>query len=359
MDATTFCRANLSASPTRLSQTCKTRSDPEALVSPNLRTERTTRPNDVGSTPWRFPSGLEGSLHCSEGVRERHRTGCWPGAHSETAKMGTSPTPDASGSKTTPIVIVVDNDASVRKRLELLIRTRGWRALTFASAGQFLAIRQVASPCCLVLDVTLPDLDGLDLQQRVTDRTDMPVIFITAQTDVLTSVRAMKAGALEYLTKPLRDDVVLSAIDLGLERSQASLSAAAATRGVRECYASLTRREREVMELVTSGWLNKQIGAVLGVREVTVKAHRGAMMRKMKAASLPELVKMAARLRLATVPRAKGSSTMFAGIDAPSSSTRTSRIDVRTAAQSTILFDRLFPPRLTNLVTISEEKVNA
>ena len=221
--------------------------------------------------------------------------------------MVTSAKPDASSSRTTPIVIVVDNDPSVRNGLELLIRAHGWQPLTFAAAGQFLALPQVASPCCLVLDVTLPDLDGLDLQQRVSDRTDMPVIFITAQTDVQTTVRAMKAGAIEYLTKPLQDDVLLSAISFGLERSQALVGTAAATRRVRECYASLTRREREVMELVVSGWPNKQIGAALGVSEITVKAHRGKIMRKMKAESLPDLVKMAVTLGLATVPRANGS----------------------------------------------------
>ena len=208
--------------------------------------------------------------------------------------------------RATPTVIVVDSDHYVREALELLIRAQGWQPLTFASAGQFLALPRVASPCCLVLDVNLPDLDGLDLQQQVSDRTDMPVIFIAVQTDVQTAVRAMQAGALEYLMKPLRDDVLLSAIRLALERSRTSVSSAAATQRVRQCYTSLSRRERQVMELVVSGWLNKQIGAALSLSEITVKGHRGRMKRKMKAESLPELVKMAATLGLVTVPRAHG-----------------------------------------------------
>jgi FixJ family two-component response regulator len=218
----------------------------------------------------------------------------------------TSAAPDAGVSRTAPIVFVVDGDPAVRKRLELMIRKPGWEPLIFASAGEFLAFPRVALPSCLVLDVALPDLDGLDLQQRVSDRTEMPVIFITGQTDPRTTVRAMRAGALEYLTRPLRNAVLLGAISFALERSRAALSNESAIRRIQECYASLSARERQVMELVASGWLNKQICAALGVCEVTVKVHRGKMMRKMEAACLPELVNMAAKLGLATVPRPGG-----------------------------------------------------
>ena len=218
-------------------------------------------------------------------------------------KTVTSTTPGAGVVPTTSIVFVVDGDPAVRKGLDVLIRRSGWQPRTFASAGEFLAVPRVPSPSCLVLDVTLPDLDGLDLQQRVSDRTEMPVIFITGQTDPRTTVRAMKAGALEYLTKPLRSQVLLSAISFALERSRTMLSNESAIHLIKECYASLSSREREVMELVASGWLNKQICAALGVREITVKVHRGKMMRKMRAACLPELVNMAVKLGLGAVPR--------------------------------------------------------
>jgi FixJ family two-component response regulator len=298
MDATTFSQTNLAASRSRLQPTSYAPSDRDDFVSSNLGTKRTTRPKDIGSMLRRCPSS-DDCVHSA----------CEP---SEAAKTETSPKLNAGGSRTTPTVIVVDKDLAVRKGLELLICAHGWRAQTFASAEQFLALPRAASPCCLVLDVTLPDLDGLDLQQRVSDRTDMPVIFITAQTDVQTTVRAMKAGALEYLTKPLRDEVLLSAIRVGLERSHALLSTATATRRVRQRYATLSRREREIMQLVVSGWMNKQIGAALSLCEITVKAHRGRMKRKMKAKSLPELVMMSATLGLATLPRPIGHTGSFA-----------------------------------------------
>jgi FixJ family two-component response regulator len=218
-------------------------------------------------------------------------------------KAVTSAKPHAGLHSDRPIVFVVDGDALVRRELELRIRQAGWQPITFATGGEFLAFPRVASPNCLLLDVTLPDLDGLDLQQRVGDRTEMPVIFITHQTDVDTTVRAMKAGAREYLAKPLRSEVLLSAISFALQSSRPVLSNESAIRRAQECYASLSAREREVMQLVASGWLNKQICAALGVREVTVKVHRSKMMRKMKAATLPELVRMAATLSLKTVPR--------------------------------------------------------
>ena len=197
-------------------------------------------------------------------------------------------------SDATPIVFVVDDDVSVRESLELLIRCAGWQPETFASAQEFLARPRVLVPSCLVLDVTLPDLNGLDLQKRIAvDRTDMPIIFITGYGDVPMTVQAMKAGAVEFLTKPFSDDVLLSAIRHAIERSRAALDHEAEMRALRDCYASLSRREREVMALVVSGLLNKQVGGELGISEITVKAHRGQVMRKMKADSLPDLVKMA------------------------------------------------------------------
>ncbi len=202
------------------------------------------------------------------------------------------------------IVFVVDDDVSVRESLELLIQSAGWRPETFASAQEFLSRPSSTVPSCLVLDVTLPGLNGLELQQRLAERIDMPIIFITGYGDIPMSVRAMKAGAIEFLTKPLNDGVLLNAIRDALERSRTSLRQASEMRVLRDCYASLTAREREVMALVVSGLLNKQVGGELGITEVTVKAHRGQVMRKMKADSLPDLVTMAARLGLRTTPPA-------------------------------------------------------
>ena len=208
-------------------------------------------------------------------------------------------------SNATPIVFVVDDDISVRESLELLIRCAGWQPETFASAQEFLARPRLLVPSCLVLDVTLPGLNGLDLQKRIAvDRIDMPIIFITGYGDVPTTVQAMKAGAVEFLTKPFGDDVLLSAIRHAIERSRAELGHEAEMKVLRDRYASLTPREREVMALVASGLLNKQVGSELGISEITVKAHRGQVTRKMKADSIAELVNMAARLRL--VPPQKG-----------------------------------------------------
>jgi FixJ family two-component response regulator len=204
----------------------------------------------------------------------------------------------------TPIVFVVDDDVSVRESLELLIRCAGWQPELFASAQEFLTRPRAPVASCLVLDVSLPGLNGLDLQKRIAvDRIDMPIIFITGHGDIPMSVQAMKAGAVEFLTKPFGDDVLLSAIGHALERSHTALAREAELRSLRDCYASLTLREREVMAWVVSGLLNKQVGGELGISEITVKAHRGQVMRKMKAGSLPDLVNMAARLRLTPAPK--------------------------------------------------------
>jgi FixJ family two-component response regulator len=200
----------------------------------------------------------------------------------------------------TPVVFVVDDDISVRESLELLITSAGWRPETFASAQEFLSCPRIDVPCCVVLDVRMPGLNGLELQQQLAERTDMPIIFITGYVDVPMTVRAMKAGAIEFLTKPVNDDVLLEGIRQAIERSRAALRERSEMQALRSCYASLTPREREVMALVVAGLLNKQVGGELGISEITVKAHRGQVMRKMKADSLADLVTMAARLGLRT-----------------------------------------------------------
>ena len=207
-------------------------------------------------------------------------------------------------SRDTPMVFVVDDDISVRESLESLIRFAGWEPQTFASAQEFLSRPRVFVPSCLVLDVRLPDVNGLDLQKRIaTDRIDMPIIFITGHGDVPMAVRAMKAGAVEFLTKPYSDEMLLSAIQEALECSDAALCREADMRSIRDRYASLSPRERQVMALVVRGLVNRHVGSELFITEITVKVHRGNVMRKMKADSLADLVNMAATLGLASTPK--------------------------------------------------------
>jgi FixJ family two-component response regulator len=204
----------------------------------------------------------------------------------------------------TPIVFVVDDDISVRESLEALIRFAGWQPETFASAQEFLSHPPVLVPNCLVLDVSLPGLNGLDLQKRIAaDRIDMPIIFITGYGDVPMTVRAMKAGAVEFLTKPFSDDALLDAIRHAIERSRTVLGHEAELRMLADRYDTLSRREREVMALVVTGLLNKQVAFDLGISEITVKAHRGRVMHKMQAESLVDLASMATKLRLARTLR--------------------------------------------------------
>ena len=209
-----------------------------------------------------------------------------------------------------PIVFVVDDDISVRESLELLILNEGWRVETFESANEFLARPHAAVPNCLILDVSLPGLTGLDLQKKIgVERTGMPIIFITGHGDIPMTVQAMKAGAVEFLTKPFSDEVLLKAVHHALERSRIALRQEAAAQELRKSYATLTVRERQVMGLVVFGLLNKQVGAELGISEITVKAHRGKVMEKMKAGSFADLVKIAAKLGLARTPDANSAAT--------------------------------------------------
>ena len=204
----------------------------------------------------------------------------------------------------TPIVFIVDDDVSVRESLELVIADAGWHPQVFDSAEAFLSHPRPALPSCLLLDVRLPDLNGLELQKRIADdRRRMPIIFITGHGDIPMTVQAIKAGAIEFLTKPVTDEVLLSAIRSALERSRASLDDEESLRALHDRYQSLSPREREVMALVVRGRMNKQVGGELGITEITVKAHRGQAMRKMAAGSFAELVDMAGRLGLQTARR--------------------------------------------------------
>ena len=208
---------------------------------------------------------------------------------------------------TTPIVVVVDDDISVRESLELLIQNEGWRPALFESAQEFLERLPNIVPSCLILDVNLPDLSGLDIQQRMSDeKSSIPIIFVTGYGDIPTSVRAMKAGAAEFLTKPLDDAVVIQSIREAVLRGQANLKREGAQRQLQERFDSLTRREREVMIRVVKGLMNKQVGFQLDISEITVKAHRGKVMEKMQATTFVDLVNMAVRLGISTTPEAGG-----------------------------------------------------
>jgi FixJ family two-component response regulator len=201
--------------------------------------------------------------------------------------------------QTPSIVFVVDDDISVRESLELLLRHEGLSVETFVAAQEFLSRSRPDMPSCLVLDYSLPGLNGLELQKRIAvERHEMPIIFVTGHGDIPMTVQAMKAGAVEFLTKPFSDEALLKAIRNALERSKALLERDTEIRALKNRYARLTAREREVLALVVCGLPNKQVGGELGISEITVKAHRGSMMRKMKADSLAELVNIATRLRL-------------------------------------------------------------
>jgi FixJ family two-component response regulator len=200
----------------------------------------------------------------------------------------------------TPTVFVVDDDVSMREAIESLVLHAGWQPATFDSAHAFLAHPRVDAPKCLVLDITLPGLNGLDLQKVIAvDQLSMPIIFITAHGDVPTSVQAMKAGAFEFLTKPIRSEVLLDAMRNAIGRSQEALFDEAEMRSLRKRYALLTAREREVMALIVTGLLNKEVGSELGISIITVKVHRAKVMQKMEAESFAELLNMEAKLRRA------------------------------------------------------------
>src|SRR5262252_3691316 len=215
-------------------------------------------------------------------------------------ELGPTPMPTASS-----VIFIVDDDISVRESLELLLQNEGWQPKTFASAQEFLDCPRAVVPSCLVLDVSLPGLDGLELQKRLAvERTDMPIIFITGYGDVPKSVQAMKRGAVEFLTKPFNDEILLTAIRQALDKSRLARAHETEMRELRDRHAALTPREQQVMALVVSGLLNKQVGGELGISEITVKAHRGQVMQKMKANSVADLVKMAGKLRLSAAANA-------------------------------------------------------
>ena len=246
------------------------------------------------------------------------------------------PCANAATMAESPIVCVVHDNASVRESLAALVRSAGWHPRLFSSAQEFLTIPRIHAPCCVLLAVDLPDLSGLDVQQRISDRTDMPIVFIADPGDISTAVKAIKAGAVEFLTKPFRSDVIMNAIHVAIERSRAVQRCEAEMSVLRQRYAALSRREREVLELVLSGWLNKQIAAKLGIAVITVKAHRGTMMRKMRADSILSLLKIAMRLGLMPLTKTESSSAPPLHTDAAE------RISSRTSSRRVSLDVRLF-----------------
>ena len=204
-----------------------------------------------------------------------------------------------------PLVFIVDDDVSVRESLELLIRHEGWQPETYSTADDFLKRLPALVPSCLILDVSLPGISGLELQSRISeDRLAMPIIFITGHGDIPMTVRAMKAGAIEFLTKPLTDETLVAAVKQALEHSRTALADQRILLELQTHFSSLSPRERDVMALVVTGMLNKQVGAELGISEITVKAHRGRVMQKMKADSLADLVQIATKLGLHRLPTA-------------------------------------------------------
>jgi len=235
-----------------------------------------------------------------------------PGCPANSAQVLGPVLKSSSISDNKPTVFVLDQDPSVRESLELLIRREGWGSETFASAQEFLAHPRASGPNCLVLDVSHSELNALDLQKRAsTERPDMSIIFIASNVDIPTTVQAIKAGAVELFLKPPREKALLSSLREALERSRVAIAYEAEMQALRNCYTSLSRREREVMALVVVGLLNKQVGSELGISEITVKAHRGQVMQKMKADSLADLVKIATRLGLASGGRSRYSNSLW------------------------------------------------